>query len=65
MGINTPSDIAADLRIGLTEHNMIRIFVASADGHEIAMDFTPDEATDIAHELTTVAQMARTKNAHA
>lgn len=59
MGINRPSDITADLSIGLTEHNMIRIFVVRTDGVEIAMDFTIDEATEIADEIVTKAAAAQ------
>ncbi len=56
-GINTPSDVIADLQVGPTDQGMVRIFVA-ADGVELPMDFTPDEAMDIATELMAAAEVA-------
>ena len=58
MGINTPSDISAELTIGPTDRNMVRVFV-TASGVEIPMDFMPDEAEEIARELMAVAQACR------
>jgi hypothetical protein len=58
MGINTPSDIAAELSIGPTDRQMVRVFVA-ANGVEIPMDFMPDEAEEIARELMAAAQACR------
>ena len=58
MGINTPSDIAAELAIGPTDRQMVRVFVA-ANGGEIPMDFMPDEAEEIARELMAAAQACR------
>lgn len=58
MGINTPSDIAAELSIGPTDQNMVRVFV-TADGAEIPMDFLPEEAEEIARELMAAAQACR------
>ena len=55
MGINTPSDISAELSIGPTDQKMVRVFV-TADGIEIPMDFLPDEAEEIARELMAAAQ---------
>ena len=60
MGINTPSEIAAELSIGPTDRHMVRVFVA-ADGVEIPMDFTPDEAEEIAREMMAAAQACREK----
>lgn len=58
MGINTESDVTANLQIGPTDQGMVRIFV-EADGVEIPMDFDPDEATEIAQEITAAAAQAR------
>ena len=58
MGINTERDIEANLQIGPTDLGMVRIFVA-ADGIEIPMDFSPEEAEEIAEEIRLAAQGAR------
>ena len=58
MGINTESDIAADLQIGPTTEGTVRLFVR-ADGIEIPMDFEPEEAEEIAGEIQAAAQAAR------
>ena len=45
MGINTPSDISAELSIGPTDQKMVRVFVTAdgmtPEGIEIPMDFLP------------------------
>ncbi|WP_084862692.1 DUF6324 family protein [Salibaculum halophilum] len=58
MGINTERDIEANLQIGPTDAGMVRLFVVS-DGLEIPMDFSPEEAEEIAEEITTAARGAR------
>jgi len=58
MGINKESDVSADLQIGPTSLGAVRLFVA-ADGTEIPMDFTPEEADEIAEELRIAAMAAR------
>lgn len=58
MGINTESDIVANLQIGPTDTGMVRLFI-EADGVEIPMDFDPEEAEDIAEEIRAAAQAAR------
>lgn len=60
MGINTPSDIEAELSIGATDENMVRIFIASQQ-IEIPMDFLPEEAEEIARELMAAAAACRLK----
>lgn len=57
MGINSESDIEANLQIGPTDQGMVRLYV-EARGVEIPMDFTPDEARDIASELEAAAKAA-------
>ncbi len=58
MGINDERDIEANLQIGPTDQGMVRLFV-TADGMEIPMDFSPDEAEDIAEEIRAAAQAAQ------
>lgn len=58
MGINTETDIAANLQIGPTDQGMVRIFVEGG-GAEIPMDFDPDEADEIADEIKAAAARAR------
>ncbi|MEQ6204118.1 DUF6324 family protein [Sulfitobacter sp. HNIBRBA2951] len=57
MGINDERDIEADLQIAPTDLGMVRLFVEGA-GVEIPMDFTPDEAREIADELVAAAKAA-------
>lgn len=54
MGINSESDVAANLQIGPTTEGMVRIFV-EAKGIEIPMDFEPEEALEIAEEIRAAA----------
>ena len=58
MGINTPSDIEANLQIGPTSEGMVRLFIEGA-GVEIPLDFEPDEAIEIAEEIKAAAERAR------
>ena len=58
MGIDTERDIEANLQIGPTDKGMVRIYV-EADGVEIPMDFTPDDALEIAEEISAAAARAR------
>ena len=58
MGIDSETDLTADLQIGPTTEGAVRIFVASG-GTEIPMDFEPDEAEEIADEIKAAAEAAR------
>lgn len=58
MGIDTESDITANLQIGPTTLGMVRIYVAG-DGVDLPMDFDPDEAEEIAEEIKAAATQAR------
>lgn len=60
MGINTERDIEANLQIGPTDAGMVRLFI-EGNGIEIPMDFTPDEAIEIAEEIMAAAQRASGK----
>ncbi len=57
MGINSESDVSASLRIGPTDQGMVRIYI-EADGVEVPMDFDPEEAVEIAEEITAAARRA-------
>ena len=59
--INKESAIVADIQIGPTNKGMVRIFVSS-DKIEIPMDFSPEEAINIAEELKVSAETAKKKN---
>ena len=63
MGINSPSDIAANLQIGPTDAGMVRIYIEAEGGVELPLDFDPDEATEIAEELLAAAEAARAMTA--
>lgn len=58
MGINSKSDIVANLQIGPTTEGTVRIYVEGG-GIEIPMDFDPDEADEIAEEIAAAAKLAR------
>lgn len=58
MGINSESEITANLQIGPTELGMVRIYIAG-DDIDLPLDFDPDEAEEIAEELRGAAQAAR------
>lgn len=58
MGINTERDIEANLQIGPTDQGFVRIFV-EANGVEIPMDFSAEEAEEIADEIRASAAAAR------
>ena len=55
------SNIVADIQIGPTSKGMVRIFVSS-DKIEIPMDFSPEEAINIAEELKVSAETAKKNN---
>ncbi|MBK5926955.1 DUF6324 family protein [Rhodobaculum claviforme] len=58
MGINSESDIAADLQIGPTTLGKVRIYI-SGEGVDLPLDFDPEEAEEIAEELRGAAERAR------
>jgi len=58
MGINSEQDIEANLQIGPTSLGMVRLFI-EAKGVEIPMDFSPEEADEIADEIKAAAMAAR------
>lgn len=58
MGINSESDVSANLQIGPTSEGQVRLYI-EAGSVEIPMDFEPEEAEDIAQEITAAAKAAR------
>ena len=62
MGINSESDISANLQIGPTDQGMVRIYV-EGDGIDLPLDFDPEEAEEIAEELRAAAERARVMQA--
>ncbi|NRB00643.1 MAG: hypothetical protein HRU32_12615 [Rhodobacteraceae bacterium] len=58
MGINSESDVSANLQIGPTSAGMVRIYI-EADGVDLPMDFDPEEAEEIAEEIRAAAMRAR------
>lgn len=61
MGLNTPSEIIADLSIGPTDQGMVRIYVTS-EHIDLPMDFSPEEAEEISRELLAAAALIRDQN---
>jgi hypothetical protein len=59
MGINNPSDIAANIQIGPTDTGMVRIYIEAEGGIELPLDFDPEEAEEIAEELRAAAEAVR------
>lgn len=60
MGINSESEIEANLQIGPTDQGMVRLYI-EAQGIEIPMDFAPEEARDIAEEILAAAKIAEVR----
>ncbi len=63
MGINSESDITANLQIGPTTLGMVRIYI-EGDGIDLPMDFEPEEAEEIAEEIRAAAAQARAMSGH-
>ncbi len=55
MSIDSESDITANIQIGPTTLGMVRIYI-EAEGIDLPMDFSPEEALEIAEELTAAAK---------
>ena len=58
MGINSESNVVANLQIGPTDRGMVRIYI-EGDGVDLPLDFDADEATEIAEELLAAAEAVR------
>ncbi len=55
--INEQTEEAGEIQIGPTDHGMVRLFVRG-ESLSLPMDFEPEEARDIAHELLRAADLA-------
>ncbi|MCF6317442.1 MAG: DUF6324 family protein [Marinosulfonomonas sp.] len=55
MSIDSESDVAANIQIGPTTLGMVRIYI-EGDGIDLPMDFSPEEAVEIAEELIAAAK---------
>ncbi|MCQ8184439.1 DUF6324 family protein [Parvularcula maris] len=58
MGLNTPTDIEADLQVGATDSGMVRIYLNGPEV-DLPLDFDPEDAEAIAEELRAAAAAAR------
>jgi hypothetical protein len=58
MGIDSETDLSANLQIGPTTLGMVRIYV-EGDGIDLPMDFDPEEALEIAEEIKAAAMQAQ------
>ena len=58
VGINDKSEVVADLQIGSTSEGNVRLYISGKDLN-IPLDFSPDEAEDIAAELKDASKRAR------
>ena len=61
MNINSETEASVDLQVGPTSLGMVRLFLVT-DNIEIPLDFTPDEAEEIAKEIKSAALTARGTN---
>jgi len=57
MSIDKQSDTAANIQIGPTSLGMVRIYIEGA-GIDLPLDFDPEEAREIAAEITAAAALA-------
>lgn len=57
-GINSQTDESGEIQIGPTSLGMVRLFIRTAE-FELPMDFTPEEAEEIAAELVEAASLAQ------
>lgn len=58
MGLNTSSDVEADLQVGPTDVGMVRIYIRGNEV-DLPLDFDPEDAEAIAEELMAAAKAAR------
>ena len=58
MTINRQTDEEGEIQIGITDQGLVRIYVRSKNV-DLPMDFTPDEAEEIAAEIQAAAESAK------
>tara|TARA_B100000900_G_scaffold122005_1_gene102984 strand:+ start:105 stop:293 length:189 start_codon:yes stop_codon:yes gene_type:complete len=56
MGINSKHNKETDLQIGPTTEGMVRLFIQN-DEISLPIDFSPDDAIEIAKEITASANL--------
>ena len=56
--LNRQTDESASLQIGPTDKGMVRVFVAT-DTFDLPMDFTAEEAQEIADELLAAIELVK------
>jgi len=57
-GINSQTDESGEIQIGPTSLGMVRLYFRTAS-FELPMDFSPEEAEEIAAEIVEAANLAR------
>lgn len=58
LGLNTPTDVEADLQVGPTDQGMVRLYIQGPQ-IDLPLDFDPEDAEAIAEELMAAAAAAR------
>ncbi len=58
MGINTQTEEEGEIQIGVTDQGLVRIYVRT-ERFEVPMDFTTEEAEDIAVEILAAAESVK------
>lgn len=64
MTINRQTDETGEIQIGATDQGMVRVYVrgrVAGTAFDLPMDFTPDEAREIAAEILDAADAAADK----
>ncbi|GAK46544.1 conserved protein [Tepidicaulis marinus] len=57
-GINRETAMEGEIQIGPTSLGMVRLYVRG-ENFDLPMDFTPDEAREIAEEIVSAAEEAQ------
>lgn len=60
MTINRQTDEEGEIQVGITDQGLVRIYVRSKNV-DLPMDFTPDEAEEIAAEIQAAAESAKSR----
>lgn len=60
MTINRQTDEEGEIQIGVTDQGLVRIYVRSKNV-DLPMDFTPDEAEEIAAEIQAAAESVKSR----
>ncbi len=60
MTINKQTEEEGEIQIGVTVQGLVRIYVRS-ENVDLPMDFTPDEAEEIAAEIQAAAESVKSQ----